>query len=80
MAHGGFQAGPAGTKGTLSVSVAACARLYASLAYGEAVASESGFYAVLEADGGNNYVVRAARPVTGGLVAAGVTTGVSFWR
>lgn len=65
---------------SLSVSVAACARLYASLAYGEAVTSESEFYVVLEADGGNNYVVRAARPVTGGLVAAGVTTGVSCWR
>ena len=58
-------------------SVTACARLYASLAYGEAITTETEFYAVLEMDGGNN-VVRAARPVTGGLVGAGVTTGVSF--
>ena len=80
LTHGGFQAGPAGSRGALTVSVAACTRLYASLAYGDAVTTETEFYAVLELDAGRNYQVRPARAITGGLVAAGVIDGQTFFE
>ena len=43
-----------GSRGAVTASVAACTRLYASLAYGDAVTTETEFYAVVQVDAGPN--------------------------